>query len=243
MATYTLTFGDRAENHVGMQKLGDLAPNGFTTEELQSICDQMDAEYIDLGQVCPVDCEDAGVLIIRDGLNHFGVDPDELYDEQAAIDYDQQAYMYGRVVNKHARWNVCFGEWSQEPDYPNKKGRVVAFDDAPLTAQIRNKLPELFGEKAADLMCEGNCYYDITKCGIGFHGDAERRRVIGVRVGNTVPLHYQWYIKGNPIGDRVVLTLEHGDIYVMSEKAAGFDWKKKNVPTLRHAAGCSKYTS
>jgi hypothetical protein len=27
----------------------------------------------------------------------------------------------------------------------------------------------------------------------------------------------------------------------MSEKAVGFDWKKKKIPTLRHAAGCIKY--
>jgi hypothetical protein len=30
-------------------------------------------------------------------------------------------------------------------------------------------------------------------------------------------------------------------MYVMSEKAVGFDWKKRIVPTLRHAAGCDKY--
>jgi hypothetical protein len=29
----------------------------------------------------------------------------------------------------------------------------------------------------------------------------------------------------------------------MSEKAVGFDWLKKNTPTLRHATGCDKYTT
>ena len=28
----------------------------------------------------------------------------------------------------------------------------------------------------------------------------------------------------------------------MSEKAVGTDWKRKKFPTLRHAAGCEKYT-
>jgi hypothetical protein len=27
----------------------------------------------------------------------------------------------------------------------------------------------------------------------------------------------------------------------MSDKAVGFDWKKKNIMTLRHAAGCEKF--
>jgi hypothetical protein len=30
-------------------------------------------------------------------------------------------------------------------------------------------------------------------------------------------------------------------MYVMSEKATGNDWKKKNILTLRHAAGAEKY--
>ena len=29
----------------------------------------------------------------------------------------------------------------------------------------------------------------------------------------------------------------------MSEKAVGTDWKKSSIPTMRHAAGCKKYTN
>ena len=29
--------------------------------------------------------------------------------------------------------------------------------------------------------------------------------------------------------------------FMMSEKAVGRDWKRKSIPTLRHAAGCDKY--
>jgi hypothetical protein len=54
-------------------------------------------------------------------------------------------------------------------------------------------------------------------------------------------LHYQWYTKSNPIGKRVELNINHGDIYVMSEKATGYDWKKRSLITLRHAAGAEKY--
>jgi hypothetical protein len=35
--------------------------------------------------------------------------------------------------------------------------------------------------------------------------------------------------------------LNHGDIYIMSDKAVGYDWKKRKIPTLRHAAGCKKF--
>ena len=37
--------------------------------------------------------------------------------------------------------------------------------------------------------------------------------------------------------------LNTGDIYIMSEKAVGSDWRKSSMYTLRHAAGCNKYLS
>jgi len=45
----------------------------------------------------------------------------------------------------------------------------------------------------------------------------------------------------NQLEKRVKLSLNDGDIYVMSEKASGYDWKKKKLLTLRHAAGCEKF--
>ena len=50
-------------------------------------------------------------------------------------------------------------------------------------------------------------------------------------------MHYQWFVKGDPIGKRAIIELEDRDLYVMSAKTVGTDWKKKIVPTLRHATG------
>ena len=71
--------------------------------------------------------------------------------------------------------------------------------------------------------------------------DSERKMVACVRLGASTPLHYQWFVQGAPVGDRVELLLNHGDFYIMSEKATGFDWKKRIIPTLRHAAGAAKF--
>jgi hypothetical protein len=40
----------------------------------------------------------------------------------------------------------------------------------------------------------------------------------------------------------VDITLNAGDVYLMSEKAVGTDWRhtKDGILTLRHAAGCAK---
>lgn len=99
----------------------------------------------------------------------------------------------------------------------------------------------MIGEKGRNLVCEGNYYYDVAKTGCGFHGDSERRRVIGLRLGASIPLHYNWFHNAAPIGYRFKETFSHGDLYVMSSKTVGWDWKFKNQITLRHAAGSNKF--
>lgn len=251
MSTITLTFGDQAENHVGMQQIGQIADSGFDLDDLlesKKIFDDCGFvtelinlhNYVDQTNITP-----AYILIIRDGvdmiLGENNYCADDMLLEQSELEPDKQAKMYGRIVNKTARYNLCFSEISQEADYINGKGTIIAYDDVPILKFFREKLPEYFGTKSTNLQTEGNYYYDIENCGIGFHGDSERRRVIGVRLGETIPLHYQWFQNGNPIGTRIKLKINHGDIYVMSEKAVGTDWKRKITKTLRHAAGAKKF--
>uniref|UniRef100_A0A6C0CBB0 Alpha-ketoglutarate-dependent dioxygenase AlkB-like domain-containing protein n=1 Tax=viral metagenome TaxID=1070528 RepID=A0A6C0CBB0_9ZZZZ len=250
--TFTLTFCDRAENHKGMQMIGDIANHGFTLQDLKATKHNFEvagykSTLVKLNKLLPadVDADNAYILIIRNGvdciLGNKG-DRDDLFTEQDELDHDKKAFMYGRVVNKHARHNLCFSDVAQEPDYEDGKGRIVAFDDVPLTKYLRNNFKKYIPDKAAELQAEGNYYYDVNKCGIGYHGDSERVIVIGVRLGETLSLHYQWYHNSQAVGKNLRLELHHGDVYLMSEKATGNDWKKKLIYTLRHAAGCNKYT-
>jgi hypothetical protein len=153
---------------------------------------------------------------------------------------DKKALMKGKEVNKVARWNLCFADEDQEPNYKDGKGRVVAWQHIPRMSRIR----QVISEWTEDVLLNGeaNYYYDISKCGIGFHGDGERRKVFAVRMGETMPLYFRWYQNSQPVGEPFELVLNDGDMYIMSEKAVGFDWLKKKVPTLRHSTGCSKFT-
>lgn len=245
METITLTFGDCGENHVGMQKIGKISAHGYSLDDLlqfQQLFDLMGAEteILDLS----INEGKAYLLIVRKGIDALlkGADlsADQVFEEQKKLTWDTKAFMYGRVVNKLARHNLCYDEKRQSPDYENKKGTIVAWDDIPVTKELRDGLSFITD---TDLIGEGNRYYDVTKCGIGFHGDTERRRVIGCRLGASMNLQYQWFYKGETVGDRIEVTFDHGDLYVMSEKAVGFDWKLRNTHTLRHAAGAAKFTN
>lgn len=251
--TFTITFGDVAENHRGMQKIGQNTENGFTLDELQDAQKlfgekKCKTKLIKLNKYLPnnVKADHAYILIIKNAIVSIlksDLGANELFDEHNELDPDTKAFMYGRVVNKKARYNLCFSDESQDADYENGKGTIISFADVELTKYVRRKLPHYLGTKANKLQAEANYYYNIDTCGIGYHGDSERKIVIGIRLGETMPLCFQWFYQNNPVGTKLTYHLSHGDMYIMSDKAVGYDWKSKNIYTLRHAAGCDKYTN
>ena len=266
MKTITLTFSSQVENHANNQQIGQMEEEGegFNKEDIEKcieyLRDKCETELIDLNKEC---LENSGfeeeekkiekgyLLIIRNGVDYLlNINTKEtkenLLKEHENLNTDKKAFMYGRVVNKLARHNLCFADFNQEPDYINKQGTVIDFKEIKVTNILRNNMGYLFSEngvyeKVSNLLAEGNYYYDIKKCGIGFHGDSERRKVIGIRLGETMPLVYLWHIYNRPIGKKLRVNLNHGDIYIMTEKTVGTDWKKSSILCLRHAAGCEKY--
>ena len=247
--TITITFSESVENHTGNQMIGTIAEKGHSYDQLircmqkfeekrPNCCELLHInDLTELGNVKP-EPEQAYLLIIRGGLDILlgeYMNKQDMWDELIELEVDKKAFMKGRVVNKIARHNLCFADFSQEPDYENKKGRVYDFKDLPVMEQARNALP-LFLEDAKGLFAEENYYYDLTRkeVGIGGHRDAERSRVIAVRLGESMDLKYQWYYKSEPVGKKIVTMLHDGDMYVMSEKAVGTDWKKSSIYTLRH---------
>ena len=252
--TISLTFSDQGENNVGMQLVGKMVPRGqgFHLEELKQYQHQLESQGLvtelhrlnDLYQDCKPNhiIAEAGVLVVRNALGYFigpEANSDNLWQEMTSFDWDRKYYCTRRnkVLNKHARANVCFGNTAQPPDYPNRKGTIIGYDSVPILNSIRNKIPEIIGDKGKNLVCEGNRYFDLKKCGIGWHGDKERRKVIAFRLGATMKLCYHWHYRFKPVGKILEIDLNYGDMYLMSEKAVGTDWGSSAIYTLRHAAG------
>jgi hypothetical protein len=251
----TLTFGDAAENHKGMEQIGTKleAGQGFNLNDLQNMSKRMKYLGVECKLVCLSDMikekvPEAYVLVMKGAVTRLvknldqGLSQIDMFNEQKTLAYDKKVFMYGRVVNKHARWNLCFDDKSRGPTYEEKKGTIVSYDEVPLMKGVREQLPIIFGKKAEGLKVESNYYYDTGKCGIGYHGDSERVKVIAIRIGySSLPIYFQWFHEHKSVGGRIEIPLDPGDMYVMSEKAVGADWKKSSIYTLRHATGCEKY--
>jgi hypothetical protein len=234
MSVITLTFGDAAENHVGMQQLGNKADKGFDYEDLMGFAEfyKSKGKKVEIVNLkCDDKFDDAWFMVVRNGF-----DKDlELFEELKTLNWDTKALMRGKVVNKHARYNLCFDNYEQEPDYAAGKGRIVNMGTIKLLKELNDEIAGLEG--IGDLKIEGNYYYDVNKTFILPHGDVERRKVVGVRLGETLPLFFQWYHKGEPVSGLGKYMINSGDIYFMSEKTVGTDWRKSSLYTLRHSAG------
>ena len=249
---YTVTFGDCAENEKGMQIIGKAVQMGLTVDQLVATQKKlmemgMECRLISLGQLLPgVSTPDAAVLVILCGVNGLLKESrgeEMVYKELRSMPKDKTyRNRYGNVVNKHARHNNTMANYHQEPDIERGKGTVVNFNDYPVTGQLRNAIAELVA--VPHLVGELNHYFDASKCGIDYHGDEERKIVVGARFGygaNGFPLKFHWYKNGHPVGSEGHIKLNSGDVYIMSEKAVGFDtFKCPWILTLRHAASKEK---
>jgi len=160
----------------------------------------------------------------------------------------------GKRMNKRARTNLCYvAGREQEPDVWKGKGRIVDLKKKTTLDQVIDRLKGAIQEgllsfdsksKVEINVVEGNRYYNLKNTGIGFHGDTERVVVICISIGcDKYPMRWHWFKDGMPVGNPIDITLNCGDVYIMSEKAVGSDWKLRSLYTLRHAAGAAKYRS
>lgn len=270
--TVTLTFGDVAESHVGMQKIGKMAENGFNIFDIKRAkkwfkskgCETL---IVKLNDFLPetvqngeeekslIDAKEdprfeAYVFIARDGLKYLIDDSNgsNILTEMLFFQWDTKVYNVKRrvVQNKNARYNLNFSDHHQISDFKIGNGTTISWGEVPILSKLRGKISEAFGHSAEGLKCEGNLYTDITKNnGIGRHGDSERRKVIGVRLGKRMNMHWTWFYNNRPRGYNASIFLNPGDVYCMSEKTVGTDWMAapKKQYTLRHCAGAAKYTT
>lgn len=248
MSTITLTFAEAGENHVGNEMIGTKGITGYTLQDLQQVqamCSDKQSAIYDLRTLHPEmqdQLEEAYILVIKDPCKYLC---DPIYntlikpESQGGVDWDTKAFMRGSVKNKTARHNLMFADlgdnYKRLPHYESGKGTIYNYNFFPEVRELFRCITSFPSGPPTVIEC--NYYYDVSKTYIGFHGDVERTKVIGVRLGADFPLHFQWYHRFQKVGHEFSINLSHGDMYMMSSKAVGTDWKSSSKYTLRHAAG------
>jgi hypothetical protein len=242
--TSTITFSSSTESFAGMQVNGHQRTSGYTSAHLDQV-QQVFAragytvEDIALGTHSKTGRE-GRVLIVRGAFLTDGLADAVAVDLQQVVhpQTDRMAVMHNVLKNRVARYCACLGETRVHADLSKGIGVVVPFDEVPAIQVLRKRLGVL--PETCGLLAEVNYYYDAKKCYIGFHGDSERPDVLGCVVGQSKVLAFQGFQRAVPVGERVELQLNEGDVYIGCEVAFGHHWKRErcrdNCVHYRHAA-------
>eukprot|EP01001_Neometanema_parovale_P008764 NODE_5024_length_990_cov_105.495963_g4816_i0.p1 GENE.NODE_5024_length_990_cov_105.495963_g4816_i0~~NODE_5024_length_990_cov_105.495963_g4816_i0.p1 ORF type:complete len:286 (-),score=58.86 NODE_5024_length_990_cov_105.495963_g4816_i0:132-932(-) len=257
MATYSITFGENAQMRIGDgenvgKSLGLIGESkrdvGFSPDQLIAASAGFPGSHVlKVHEHLPEDLRagnEAVLLVIPNGVDAILGEgaKERLLKEQQQLVYDQQSLLGGELITSKTRFTAVFDDKGTPADPKAGRGVIIGFDTCPELAKLRDSLANVFGSTTKGLVAEGNHYFD-PNCGIDYHGDTDRKNVICVRLGASTGLSYHWMVDGQPLGEPIQTTLNHGDMYVMSEKATGHDWEdtdKKRVYVL-HAAGHSDY--
>ena len=108
-----------------MQKNGKLSDKGYNSEDLDKISkifEEKEIERINLVTFLEnenYNGEKAELLIIRNAIDNHN----EIFEELMDLKWDDKYFDTRRqkVLNKHARTNLCFSNYSQKADFENKK--------------------------------------------------------------------------------------------------------------------------
>ena len=252
--TWSLTIGNGGENHTGMEFLGKRRKKGegWDINRLLGAKDLLEnifgkkVELFNLNELCLEGVEipegkkpkDAYLMVVR---NFLTTEVHENFKKElSSYEWDRKYFDTRRqkVLNKHARANVCYGKTGRASDFENKKGTIIGFDQSPLVGKLLKVVEMLMDEQ--DLIVEGNQYDDATKNGIGPHGDTERVLVACLRVGYEMPMKFGMFWNCLMRGKSFETVINGGDLYFMSEEAVGARWKSKSKWMWRHAAGAKK---
>jgi len=198
----------------------------------------------------------ACLLVIKNGIELL-IKPDEaakLYQEQDEIRYDGRFFDKGRLKIKRAHKNMLFAAERQDASDDYTQATVTAFSEVPLLNKIRTSIQSLLGDRTADLEVDGTKYHtsfyekgDDGKpmkkhSNMGWHGDDNKKIVVGMCLGASATLSFIWRLPGsqkNSTDTRVTVPLAHGDVYVMSEKTIGSDWKSSSLLRCLHSVDLS----
>lgn len=253
--TWSLTIGNGGENHTGMEFLGNMRKKGqgwdvdrllYAKEIMESIFDKQ-VDLYNLNKECLEGVtipegqkpKDAYLMVVRGFLS------DRIHQnmikELGSYVWDRKYWDTRRqkVLNKLARANVCYGKEGRQANYAEGKGTIIGFDKSPLVGNLLKVVEILMRDK--HLIVEGNQYDDVSKNGIGPHGDSERVCVSCLRVGESMPMKFGMFWNCKLRGKPFETLINGGDLYFMSEEAVGAEWKSRSKWVWRHCAGADKY--
>ena len=195
-SSYTLLIVDRAAREGAgngqVQSMGTNRGQGYTAEQLRQIHDKVSqsgevtSRLYELNPLCTeVATEDACVLVIK--LPQETADG-ALHEMQNNVRYSLFKKSYGRSVRARSR-NISYVSNFTTPEDPDTNApSVTDWSDLPHCQKAKQILNDALSDTEA-AHAVAIRYEDYKRCGVRWHGDAERSKTLVVRLGPNSKHH------------------------------------------------------
>lgn len=154
----------------------------------------------------------------------------DLYQTLLSIDWDKKVLLRNKVVNRVGKYVISINNEAQEPNYEQGQYRVVSYNELEDLKVVKNNLEKIAKHH---LLCRGDYNYNHEKLKLKYQG-GKVNNMMCIHLGDPIQLSYKWFFSNKPVSESTGFTLNHGDLYIMSEKATGHDYKLKKNPILKH---------
>ncbi len=265
----TIVFGNKRKNKFTSEKLEDddvpglslydlLEIKKFVKKEYKCKCDVYDLTQCMKDVEVNVDLAEANVIVIRglfadilDKANKVFTTDEEVIKRGSikSVKWDDNAFIRGELKRSSARKFLLFERLGvnevckKEMDSTTLKASVYNIDKFPLmeimSERIEDIVSRIYERDDIELRVEGNFYYDLDKTQLPFHRDRERSLTIACRFGDNFPTLFSYFHENIRISDIHNLTVNAGDVYIMTKHASGYKLGPGAL-VVKHAAGRTK---
>lgn len=188
--------------------------DGFSISELESLKCHFEAlgfvsELISLNTALPIydNRRTEDASILV--IRQFEVN--DVYDELTTLEWEKTMVKRQKTLNRQDHF-------------------LINLTDVDVLKEIKKTFEKLVGTVNVN-----GQYYFNDKAGHKYQGYNGKR--IHLHLNDDIRVYFQWYVNRDKIQEPIEVTIHHNDLYILSDKAAGFDCKQKNIPVIKHAVG------
>lgn len=254
-SSFHLLFCDVANHGDGMQKVGNICDSGFTNENLLRYYQNLTpgkASIYNIKDCLPTtlyQIPDCYVLVIKD---YFKDQVDEIQkilstkessDESGitGVNWDTERISGLKLLHNKLGNKLIFCELDNNWKYPfsphQNVGTIYNTRFIPSLFSIQRELQNQLGYLP---VIDGTYFYDLNECYTPFHQVKDRKKLVGLGIGETQPLQFRWFHGSTVCSDTMSIPIEHGDLYIISQSAAGIQKEKQTKLYLKYGIGTNK---
>lgn len=250
-----LMFCDIANHGDKMQNVGLICDSGFTNENLSLYQKNLGSDIATIYNV--KDClprtlmeiPDCYVLVIKDYFEDYVDDLWEtLMTNEASqgtkitgVNWDSTRIKDGKIINNNLGYKLIFtdlrGSWKYPFSPYDNRGTVYNSNFLPSLSHIQTTLQAQLGYLP---VVDGTLYYNTDECFTPLHQVKDRKKLVGLGLGETVPLQFKWFHSNIPCSETMSIPIDHGDLYIISQAAAGIHKEKQTKLFLKYGVGNNK---